>query len=165
MADYINIHVKYFKIVALIRICNIRQTWTFHTYNYWLIWRVTVEVLSDALLRTQTINIIWCILNLRSLISVFAVARRQWRGGFKHLDDLQISDIKPLNDLYDKGFDVDQRLNPEFSQAFLNLHFARVLLSVLLRSKQNMFTGQTSLFSDPIPSVSSAVFHGRVWYI
>lgn len=84
--------------------------------------------MSDALLRTPTMNIILCILNPRSLISVFAVARRHWRGGFKHLDDLQMSDIKPLNDLYDKGFDVDQRLDPEFSKAFLSLHFVLLCL-------------------------------------
>lgn len=37
---------------------------------------------------------IWCIFNLRSLVSVSAVARRQWRGSFKHLDDLLMSAIE-----------------------------------------------------------------------
>lgn len=88
-------------------------------------------------------NIIWCIFNFRILVAVFAVARRHLRGVFKHLDDFQIPDIKPLNDPYDKGFNVDQILDPEFSKGFLDLHFALVLLSVLFRREQNFFRSNT----------------------
>lgn len=66
---------------------------------------------------------------------------------FMHLDDLQMSDTNPLNDLFAKGFDVYQRSALGFCSASFKqeLNKLRALLSVLESSRQTILTGQISL--------------------
>lgn len=42
-----------------------------------------------------------------------------------------MSDKRPLKDLNDKVFDVDEKLDPEFSKVFVSMHFALVLLCLV----------------------------------
>lgn len=100
------------------------------TSNYW--------VTRYFVLKPWTI---WCIFNLRSLVSVFAVAHRQWRGSFKHLDDLLMSDIKPLNYLYDKSLmwtkDWVQSSATHFSICILHFFYC-----LSFKKQPKIFTGR-----------------------
>lgn len=55
---------------------------------------------------------------------------------FMHLDDLQMSDMKPLNDLFARGFDVYQRSALGLCSASLKQELNKLRALLCLKEKQ-----------------------------